>query len=352
MSVTKPELNSMTDAELSEALAGEGITGFRVEQITRWVRKGVTSFDEMGNLPKNTRENLDTRFALTSVIISRKRLSSDGTVKYLFTLHDGETVETVLMRYRYGNSVCISTQAGCAMGCVFCASGRLGLRRHLTAGELCGQVLAAVTDSGEPVSRVVLMGIGEPLHNLDATLRFVALAAHPFGLGIGARHISVSTCGLVDRINELAALRPQFTLSVSLHAPNDRLRNRIMPVNKRFPVDELLAACRRYTDQTGRRISIEYALINGFNDSDECADELVSKLKGMLVHVNLIPLNDNGVKNGYKAPARVACQRFADRLSAGGLAATVRRTLGDDIEAACGQLRAVQAQETYSRTPG
>ena len=336
------DIRSMTDDEIAAALENAGVTGYRVGQITGWVRAGARSFEEMGNLPKNLRETLCTIFALKSAIINGSYLSKDGTKKYLLELCDGHTVESVLMQYRHGQSLCISTQVGCAMGCAFCISGKNGLVRNLTAGEMLGQIEAAAAESGERISNVVLMGIGEPLHNFENTMRFLQLAGHPKGLSIGMRHISLSSCGLCDKIDLLHSRAPQVTLSVSLHAPNDTLRNTIMPVNSRFGVDELLASVARHTAKTGRRASIEYALIEQFNDTDECIAQLASKLKGMLVHVNLIPVNGGAGK--YSAPDRRRCEQIAKRLSSAGINATVRRTLGGDISASCGQLKAEQKQ--------
>jgi len=333
---TNLDIRSMTDDEITNALMKAGITGYRVGQIVGWVRSGVQSFDEMSNLPKKTRETLATLFVLKSVIINSAYMSKDGTKKYLFRLYDGHIIESVLMQYKHGQSLCISTQVGCAMGCVFCLSGKNGFVRNLSAGEMLGQVEAAAAESGRRISNIVLMGIGEPLHNFENTVRFLHLAGHPKGTSIGMRHISLSTCGLCDKIDLLRDAAPQVTLSVSLHAPNDEVRDRIMPVNRRFNVDTLLGAIARHTAKTGRRVSIEYTLISGINDTEECIAELVSKLKGMLVHVNFIPVNGGG----YDSPSRQRCLQIAGRLSVAGINATVRRTLGEDISAACGQLKA------------
>ena len=333
---TKLDIRSMTDEEITDALLKADIAGYRIDQIIGWVRAGVKSFEEMGNLPKKTRETLATLFVLKSAIINNTYMSKDGTKKYLSKLHDGHIIESVLMQYKHGQSLCISTQVGCAMGCVFCLSGKNGLVRNLTAGEMLGQVEAAAAESGRRVSNVVMMGIGEPLHNFENTVRFLHLAGHSKGLSIGMRHISLSTCGLCDKIDLLRDAAPQVTLSVSLHAPNDTVRDRIMPVNRRFSVDMLLETIARHTAKTGRRVSVEYTLISGINDTAECIAELASKLKGMLVHVNLIPVNGGG----YSPPSRQRCLQIAGRLSAAGINATVRRTLGGDISASCGQLKA------------
>ncbi len=325
--------------ELTDFVTGLGMAKFRAKQIFSWLQKGVTSFDEMSNLSKNDREILLQKCYISDAVIEKKQVSEyDGTVKYLFSLHDGECVESVLMRYKHGLSLCISTQVGCRMGCAFCATGLGGLSRNLAPSEMLAQVMTAQKDAGERISHIVLMGMGEPLDNYDNVLRFLHLVSHPDGLCIGMRNISLSTCGLVNKIDELAEKNMQFTLSVSLHAPNDEIRNTIMPVNKRWNVDELLSACRRYADKTHRRISFEYSLISGVNDSERCAQELAGKLRGMLCHVNLIPVN-NVSENGFVRSNMKQIEAFKKLLEEKGIQTTVRRTLGSDIDASCGQLR-------------
>lgn len=300
--------------------------------------KGVGSFEEMTDLPAKMRAELDGYYNIVNCIIQKKLVSAiDNTVKYLCALDDGESVECVLMEYKHGFCICISTQAGCRMGCAFCASTVNGLSRCLTPSEMLGQIYAVISDGGVKPSNIVLMGIGEPLDNFDAVMRFLELVSHPLGLNIGQRHISVSTCGLVNRIYDLIPLHPQFTLSVSLHAPYDSIRDKIMPVNKRWNISDLLAACKAYTDATRRRISFEYSLIEGVNDSDDCAYKLASIIKGILCHVNLIPVNPARDKMHRPNTGRV--NRFKDILIKQGVNATVRRTLGGDIDASCGQLR-------------
>ena len=292
----------------------------------------------MSNLSKALREDLSQRYDIAWAEIRQKQVSKDGTVKYLFRLPDGEHVESVLMRYHHGTSICISTQVGCKMNCSFCATGKSGFSRNLPASEILSQVQAASLDEGERISHIVLMGMGEPLDNYDNVLRFLELVTSPEGLNVSMRHISLSTCGLVDRIYDLADKRLQLTLSVSLHAPNDEIRSRTMPVNRRWNMEQLLKACKYYCERTGRRISFEYAMISGVNDMDWCAKELASRLKGILAHVNLIPVNDV-TGTGYKKSGLERQKRFVSLLEERGVTATVRRTLGSDIDASCGQLR-------------
>ena len=287
------DIKSMDLAQLTQTLAELGEPKFRAKQIYTWLHRGARTFDEMTNLSKPLRQRLSETFDLTPPEVVRKQVSrADGTVKYLWRLSDGNCVETVLMQYHHGNTVCISSEVGCAMGCAFCASTLGGLVRRLTPAEMLDQVLFTQLDSGLPVSNIVLMGIGEPLDNYDNVLQFLHLVNSPEGLNIGMRHISLSTCGLVPRIERLAQENLQLTLSVSLHAPNNKLRSSIMPVNKAYPVETLMAACRQYFETTGRRISFEYAMIRGVNDTPEVAEELAALLQGLAAHVNLIPLND------------------------------------------------------------
>ena len=334
------DLKSMTIEELSRFLAEMGEPKFRAKQVFCWLhQKGVLSFDEMSNLPVSLREKLRENCYITSFSIVRKLSSQlDGTVKYLFELPDGEYVETVLMRYEHGNSLCMSSQVGCRMGCEFCASTKAGFIRHLTPSEILEQVYAVSRDTGEKISNIVLMGIGEPLDNFDNVMRFLELISHPEGLNLSHRHISLSTCGVVDRIYELADKNLQLTLSISLHATDDEIRSSIMPINRRWNIEELLKACRHYTDRTHRRISYEYSLIKGVNDSKEQALRLAKLLKGTLCHVNLIPVN-YVEEAGFEKSSKEAVYAFQKTLNDKGINATVRRTLGADINAACGQLR-------------
>ena len=337
------DLKSMTLEEMTEALKAMGQPAFRGKQVFTWLHKGVTSFDEMTNLPKDLRDRLKTEFILTVPKAARKQVSKqDGTIKYLWELADGNCIESVLMRYHHGNTVCISSQVGCRMGCAFCASTIAGKVRDLTPAEMLDQVLFTQLDSGLEISNIVLMGIGEPMDNLDTVLRFLELVNHPDGMNIGMRHISLSTCGVIPGIRRLADLGLQLTLSVSLHAPDSETRSKIMPVNRAYGVDGLFAACHDYFKKTGRRISFEYAMIDGVNDQDWQADLIAAKLKGMPGHVNLIPLNDV-VESPFKPSKRIAA--FQKRLETHGITATVRRSLGGDIDASCGQLRRKAMEE-------
>ena len=338
-------LKSLTQPEIGALLKELGQPAFRAKQIYTWLHKGVRSYDEMGNIPKDLRQLLDEKYPICPPEVVRKQESKkDGTIKYLWRLHDGNCVETVLMRYHYGNTVCISTEVGCRMGCAFCASTLGGLVRKLEPFEMLDQVLFTQVDSGLPISHIVLMGIGEPLDNFDNVMRFLELVNSEDGMNISMRHISLSTCGLVPMIDQLAKRKLQLTLSVSLHAPNDSVRNTIMPVNKAYPTEELLAACRRYYEATSRRISFEYAMIDGVNDSKENAKELIRRLKGLPAHFNLIPLN-HVEESPLKPSSRSAVQQFQKTLEDAGITATVRRTLGSDIDASCGQLRRKYTKE-------
>ena len=335
----KTDIKSMTLEEMKSAMKALGLPAFRAGQIYTWLHRGVTSFEDMTNLSKDLRAKLDESYAITAPKVVRKQESArDGTIKYLWRLSDGNCVETVLMRYHYGNTVCISSEVGCAMGCAFCASTQGGLVRRLTPSEMLDQVLFTSLDSGLPISHIVLMGIGEPLDNFDTVMRFLELVNSPEGMNISMRHISLSTCGLVPKIDELAEHKLQISLAISLHGPNNEIRNQIMPVNKAYPVEELLAACRRYYNKTSRRIHFEYAMINGVNDSPEQAKELLTLLKGLPAHVNLIPLN-HVEESPLKPSTKAAVAAFQNILESGGVTATVRRTLGSDIDASCGQLR-------------
>ena len=337
------DLKSMTQEEMTLALKAMGQPSFRGKQVFTWLHKGVTSFDEMTNLPKDLRDKLKSEFTLTVPKVARKQMSKqDGTIKYLWELSDGNCIESVLMRYHHGNTVCISSQVGCRMGCAFCASTVAGKVRDLTPAEMLDQVLFTQLDSGLEISNIVLMGIGEPMDNLDTVLRFLELVNHPDGMNIGMRHISLSTCGVIPGIRRLADLGLQLTLSVSLHAPDSETRSKIMPVNRAYDVEKLFDACHDYFKKTGRRISFEYAMIDGVNDQDWQADLIAAKLKGMPGHVNLIPLNDV-VESPFKPSRRIAA--FQKRLQSHGITATVRRSLGGDIDASCGQLRRKAMEE-------
>ena len=340
-------IKSMTLPEISALLKELGQPAFRGKQLYSWLHKGVRSYDEMTNLPASLRQILAQRYPICPPEVVRKQESQkDGTIKYLWRLSDGNCVETVLMRYHYGNTVCISTEVGCRMGCAFCASTLGGLVRRLEPYEMLDQVLFTQVDSGQPISHIVLMGIGEPLDNFDNVMRFLELVNSAEGMNISMRHISLSTCGLVPKIDELAKKKLQLTLSVSLHAPSDAVRDRIMPVNKAYPTDQLLDACRRYYETTGRRISFEYAMIDGVNDTEEAAKLLIRRLKGMSAHVNLIPLN-HVEESPLKPSTRQNVARFQKLLEDAGIPATVRRSLGGDIDASCGQLR-----RNYTKSQG
>ncbi len=336
----KRDILSLSFDELSAAVKELGEPSFRAKQIYAWLHSScVTSFDEMTNISKSLRQKLDDNFVIFSVSIEKKLISEyDYTQKYLFRLHDGEFIESVLMKYKYGYTICVSTQVGCRMGCKFCASTLDGVVRNLRASEILSQVYEAQRDNNIKISHVVLMGMGEPLDNYDNVLRFLSLITDEQGQNMSMRHISLSTCGVVPGIYDLMEKDLQLTLSVSLHAPSDEIRSSMMPVNRKWNVDELLTACRKYTDKTRRRISFEYAMVSGVNDSDDCARLLAKKLKGILCHVNLIPVNE--VKEtGCKRSSRERIDSFSHILEKSGFAVTVRRKLGSDIDASCGQLR-------------
>ncbi len=343
------DLRSLPPEELESQLTERGYPAFRARQIRQWLDRGVTDFDQMNNLPLPLRQELTQLYTVPGVAIQRKLVSAiDGTVKYLFRLDDGETVESGLMQYKHGWSQCLSTQVGCKMGCTFCATGMGGFIRDLSAAEMLAQIETAQQDAGVRVSSVVLMGMGEPLDNYEQVVRFLRLLSEEGGVHIGMRHISLSTCGVVPGIYRLMEEKIPLTLSISLHAPNDEIRSRSMPVNRRWPIAELLDACREYIDATGRRISFEYAMIDGVNDSDACALELAERLRGMLCHVNLIPVNAVEGK-AQKRSSRQRIQAFMNILQKKGINVTVRRTLGADINASCGQLRRQQDQQETER---
>ncbi len=337
-------LSDFTLEGLTAYITGLGQPKFRAKQIFKWLhQKLVTDFTQMTDQPKALVALLQERCTIADLSIRRRQQSRDGTVKYLLQLADGNCIETVLMRYKYGNTVCVSTQVGCAMGCRFCASTQAGRVRDLTPGEIAAEIYAAQKDSGERVSHIVLMGIGEPLHNFDHVMDFLTIISCPEGLNIGMRNISLSTCGLVPRIDALAKRHLQLTLSISLHAPDNATRSSMMPVNDAYPLEELIPACRRYQKETGRRISFEYSMVRGVNDSPAMAQKLARLIEGMGAHVNLIPINPvDG--SPYSATDEANVRRFQHELERLGVNATVRRRLGNDISAACGQLRREDAQ--------
>lgn len=336
---TKLELRGQHVSTLEVLCQELGCPKFRAKQIFKWVNKGVKSFDEMSDLPKDLREKLATRSYVNSAeIVQVLNSEKDGTRKYLFKLNDGNVIESVLMRYKHGNSVCVSTQVGCRMGCRFCASTIDGMVRNLTAGEILGQILDIQNDIDERVSNIVLMGSGEPLDNFNEVIRFLEIVNHKDGLNVSQRHITLSTCGIVPKIYELADLKYQITLAISLHSALNEERSELMPINKSYPIEALLDACDYYAEKTGRRITFEYALILGKNDREDKAKELAKLLKGRLCHVNLIPVNP--VKErGYEASDNQSIEKFKGVLKRAGVETTVRRELGSDINAACGQLR-------------
>lgn len=341
----KADLLSMFPEELGDFVVENGQPKYRGKQIFEALYKGARTFDDFTTLPKKFREALSEVSFIPNASIKRKLVSQiDGTVKYLYELYDGETVESVFMRYKHGNTMCISTQVGCRMGCEFCASTKAGLVRSLAPSEMLLQILEAERDLGERVSNVVLMGMGEPLDNYDNVIKFLKLINHENGLNVGLRHISLSTCGLVNRIDKLTEEGLPVTLSISLHAPNDEKRRRTMPIANRYSISELLNACRRYIEKTGRRVSFEYALIAGENDSVEDAHELGKLLKNMVCHVNLIPVNPIKEKN-FQRSEKNAVKVFTETLETYKINVTVRRRLGADINASCGQLRAEEANK-------
>ncbi len=335
----KIDLKSLTKEELTSYISQIGEPAFRAKQIFKWLHRGVCGFDEMTDLPKKLQVRLSEECSLTTLrIFKRFRSQLDETVKYLFSLEDGNIIETVAMKYHHGYSLCISSQVGCRMGCAFCQSTKNGLVRSLTAGEILDQILKVQEDLNVRISNIVMMGIGEPLDNFDAVIHFLKNVNDPDGINIGYRHISLSTCGLVPGIEKLSELEYPITLSISLHATSDEKRSEIMPINKKYHLDQLIEACKQYQARTGRRISFEYAVIAGVNDSAEDAKQMAVLLKGIMCHVNLIPVNpiENG---GYQPPAKKSVLRFQQQLTDRGLNATIRRTLGGDISASCGQLR-------------
>ena len=335
----KQDIKSMLPGELEAALADLGEPKYRAKQVFQWLARGASSFEEMTNLSRPLREKLAEAFSITSLTMLRKQVSAqDGTIKYLWQLPDGNAVETVVMRYHHGNTVCISSQVGCRQGCAFCASTIGGLIRGLEPSEMLEEVLASERESGLKISNIVLMGIGEPLDNFDNVMRFLRLVNHPDGANIGMRHISLSTCGLIERFDDLAAEDLQLTLSVSLHAPDDETRSKIMPANRGRGVSALIDACERYYRKTGRRISFEYAMIDGVNDTPEHARLLAQHARRVSAHVNLIPLNHVD-ERPFQPSTPEHLKTFIRLLEQAGVNVTVRRSLGGDVDASCGQLR-------------
>lgn len=324
-------------SELEEEMINLGEKKYRAKQIFAWLYRDIKTFDEMTDLSKDLIEKLKQNYTLECIFLDDFQKSKDGTVKYLFRLHDGHKVESVLMKYKFGYSVCVSNQIGCKMGCTFCASAKIGFIRNLTPGEIVGQILKIQEHSGEKVSNIVFMGIGEPFDNYDNVLKSIRLLNDPKALNIGARHMSVSTCGLVDGINKFAEEKIQCNLCISLHSSRDEVRTEMMPINKRYSISEVISACKEYIKKTNRRVTFEYALVNGVNDNREDAIHLARLLHGMLCHVNLIPVNK--IKDGkYEKPSVEKMMKFRDTLNEKGIVATIRREMGSDISAACGQL--------------
>ncbi len=349
MENTEYDIKSMTPSEVSELIVSLGDKKFRAKQIYQWMhQKLVASYDEMTNVPAALRQKLAAEYPLTVLEPVRVQISQiDGTRKYLFRLSDGNLIESVLMKYHHGNSVCISSQVGCRMGCRFCASTIDGLVRGLLPSEMLEQIYRIQKDIGERVDNVVVMGSGEPFDNFDNLLRFIELLNNEEGLNISARNLTVSTCGIVPKIYELADMQPQITLAISLHSPNDELRRSIMPVANKYSIDEIMKACRYYVEKTGRRITFEYSLVKDVNDTDECAMQLVHLVKGIKCHVNLIPVNPIKERD-YKQTAQAGVNHFRSRLEKCGVNATVRREMGRDIDGACGQLRRSYMESTDS----
>lgn len=333
------DILSMLPEEIEQELQQLGEPKYRAKQIFSWLGRGVRDFDAMSDLPKPLRDKLGAEFDLYRPKVLSKQVSKlDGTIKYLWELYDGNSVETVVMSYKHGNTVCVSSQVGCRQGCAFCASTIGGLVRGLRPSEILDEVMFSQIDSGKPISNIVLMGIGEPLDNFDNVMRFLELVNHPQGMNIGMRHISLSTCGITEKFDELAERDLQITLSVSLHAPDDETRSRLMPANRGRGVDELMKCCRRYYEKTGRRISFEYAMIDGVNDTEYHARLLAKHARSVCAHVNLIPLN-HVEEREFKPSTAGHMKAFIKILEDNGVNVTVRRKLGGDVDASCGQLR-------------
>lgn len=339
------DILSMLPEEIEQELLQLGEPKYRAKQIFSWLGRGVRDFDEMSDLSKTLRDKLKTEFELYRPRVLSKQVSKlDGTIKYLWELYDGNAVETVVMSYKHGNTVCVSSQVGCRQGCAFCASTIGGLVRSLKPSEILDEVMFSQIDSGKPISNIVLMGIGEPLDNFDNVMRFLELVNHPQGMNIGMRHISLSTCGITEKFDELAAKNLQITLSVSLHAPDDETRSCIMPANRGRGVDELMECCARYYEKTGRRISFEYAMIDGVNDTEYHARLLAKHARNVCAHVNLIPLN-HVEEREFRPSTAGHMKAFIKILEDNGVNVTVRRKLGGDVDASCGQLRRKMQQK-------
>lgn len=335
----KKNIRDLQLNEIEEAMHQMGEPRYRAKQIFAWLCKGIENFDEMKNIPLNLREKLDEKFHAGVLKPAEVQISAlDGTRKYLLILEDGNAVESVFMKYKYGNTICVSSQAGCRMGCKFCASTLGGLVRNLSPGEIVQQLLAAEKDTGEKINHIVVMGSGEPFDNYDNVASFIKIVTNPDGLGLSMRNITVSTCGIIPNIYRFAKDFPQVNLAISLHSPTDKGRSKIMPVNRKYPLKELIKACRQYTEETSRRITFEYTLVRGVNDDEEHADMLANLIRGMRCHVNLIPLN-KVEETGLETTARKQAEKFLAALEKRNTAATIRRELGDDIDGACGQLR-------------
>ena len=339
----------MTLPEIEADLAAMGEPKFRARQVYEWLCRGVRDFEQMSNLPKALRDRLAANYRLyRPKVLSRQVSQIDGTIKYLWELYDGNAVETVVMSYQHGNTVCVSCQVGCRQGCAFCASTIGGLVRSLSASEILDEVLFSELDSGKKISNIVLMGIGEPLDNFDNVMRFLELVNDPLGMNIGMRHVSLSTCGLIERFDELAERDLQLTLSVSLHAPDDETRSKLMPANRGRGVDALMEACRRYYERTGRRISFEYAMIDGVNDTEYHARLLARRARYVGAHVNLIPLN-HVEERDFKPSTSGHMKAFIKILEDEKVNVTVRRRLGSDVDASCGQLRRKMQKQSQER---
>lgn len=333
------DIKSLLPEEIANLFARMSLPRYRAFQVFKWLSTGCESFDDMTNLSKKLREQLNNTYHISKLSILRKQVSAiDGTIKYLWQLGDGNSIESVIMSYEHGNTICISSQVGCKMGCAFCASTLGGLIRNLSPSEMLDQITFSQRDSGMKISNIVLMGIGEPLDNFDNVLKFLQLANHPMGLNIGMRHVSLSTCGIVENIDKLAEYNLQLTLSISLHAPDNETRSKLMPINRKYDIHELLDACSRYFEKTGRRISFEYAMVGGVNDTPEHAEKLALLLRGTGAHVNLIALN-NVSERDLTASTPESIKTFIKILKQRGINVTVRRRLGSDIDASCGQLR-------------
>jgi 23S rRNA (adenine2503-C2)-methyltransferase len=343
-----PSIYSLTFEQLKNWMIEQGEKPFRATQIYEWLyQKRVTDFSEMTNLPKTLREKLSEHFDITTLKTLVKQTSKDGTMKFLFELHDGYSIETVLMRHNYGNSICVTTQVGCRIGCTFCASTLGGLKRHLEAGEIVAQVVKVqkeLDEQGERVSSIVVMGIGEPFDNYDELIKFLKIVNHSKGLNIGARHITVSTSGIIPKIYQFADEGMQVNFAISLHAPTTELRTKLMPINKAYPLPKLMEAVRYYIEKTGRRVTFEYGLFGGVNDQIEHAEQLAELIKGLKCHVNLIPVNYVPERNYVRTP-RDQIFAFERALKKHGINVTIRREQGHDIDAACGQLRAKERKE-------